>query len=113
MKINCSKCGGFLELNRIGLQNYCAPCYNQYRVVNGKKYRYNDEESKKKRLARSSARRALKKGKLNRQPCNVCQNPVTQFHHEDYSKPLEVISLCAQCHVDHHTQKNRGLRATG
>ena len=42
--------------------------------------------------------RAIKAGKLVRQPCEVCQSLETHAHHDDYSKPLDVRWLCP----DHH-----------
>ncbi len=48
--------------------------------------------------------RAVRSGKLKRQPC-ACGNPKAEKHHEDYSKPLDVIWLCARCHGKLHHQK--------
>jgi len=36
------------------------------------------------------------------QPCAVCSHPNTAAHHPDYSKPLDVVWLCAVCHAKHH-----------
>lgn len=52
--------------------------------------------------ARSVMTRAIKKGPLRRQPCEVCGNPKSQGHHPDYSKPLEVRWLCARHHAHAH-----------
>jgi hypothetical protein len=48
---------------------------------------------------------ALKRGKLVRpSSCEWCggTNRKIQAHHEDYSKPLEVIWLCIPCHSARH-----------
>ena len=37
--------------------------------------------------------------------CALCDAPAEVRHHEDYSKPLEVVSLCACCHVRLHLGK--------
>lgn len=38
--------------------------------------------------------------------CSVCQSEnVLQAHHNDYSKPLEVVWVCTLCHVKFHTLK--------
>ena len=35
--------------------------------------------------------------------CSICGCPCTpDAHHEDYSKPLDVVWMCHQCHVDYH-----------
>lgn len=52
--------------------------------------------------ARWKTRRAIASGKLTRQPCEVCGEPKTQAHHEDYTKPLEVQWLCVSCHRARH-----------
>lgn len=43
---------------------------------------------------------AIKKGEIKRLPCEIkgCKRKDTHGHHEDYSKPLEVIWLCPADH---------------
>lgn len=48
---------------------------------------------------------ALRTGKLKRQPCAICGLQKTEGHHEDYSKPLEVIWLCKQHHTELHAAR--------
>lgn len=50
-------------------------------------------------IARRRVRDALASGRLIRLPC-FCGETKTEGHHEDYSKPLEVIWLCKQHHTD-------------
>jgi hypothetical protein len=45
---------------------------------------------------------AIQTGKITRQACEVCGSARTHGHHRDYSKPLEVIWLCARCHHKAH-----------
>lgn len=37
-----------------------------------------------------------------KRPCENCGEPVTQAHHDDYTKPLEVRALCRKCHGAQH-----------
>jgi ribosomal protein S27AE len=52
--------------------------------------------------ARVIARYYIKRGKIKKQPCEICGNKKTQAHHEDYNKPLEVRWLCPSCHKKLH-----------
>ena len=56
--------------------------------------------------------RAIRTGKLERKPCIVCENPKSQGHHQDYSKPLEVIWLCAKHHKAVHNNIKVGSNKT-
>lgn len=107
MKITCSKCEGYLELDRIGLQRYCRPCHAENVRLNRSPYGLMTPEQRKKDNCRSYAGVYVRKGKLPRQPCEKCGNEKAEMHHEDYDKPLEVIWLCRTCHLDLHTQRNR------
>lgn len=42
----------------------------------------------------------LRAGRIKSEPCEVCGMFPTQAHHEDYSKPLNVIWLCKTHHVE-------------
>ena len=41
---------------------------------------------------------AIRKGKLQRQPCEVCGSLHVQAHHDDYDRPLDVRWLCPTHH---------------
>lgn len=50
--------------------------------------------------------KAIRSGKLVRQPCEVCGTTARiHAHHEDYSKPLEVRWLCGFHHRELHNSK--------
>lgn len=52
---------------------------------------------------------ALKTGKLKKEPCKVCRSEKVHAHHEDYSKPLEVIWLCPIHHYEYDQKINRRI----
>lgn len=51
--------------------------------------------------ARTAAMNAVRDGRLQRQPCEVCGS-FAQAHHDDYSKPLEVRWFCFRHHKEVH-----------
>lgn len=53
-------------------------------------------------LARMVTWRAIKAGRLTRQPCEVCGATKVQAHHADYGKPLDVRWLCRPHHLELH-----------
>lgn len=51
---------------------------------------------------------AVKVGKLpavTSLTCADCGKPARNYHHEDYSKPLDVIPLCRFCHAARHSKE--------
>lgn len=61
-----------------------------------------DPEKRAKIDARTNARRAIREGRLFREPCEVCGAAEVHAHHDDYSQPLNVRWLCPAHHRDHH-----------
>jgi len=52
-----------------------------------------------------SVQYAIRSGKLQKSSACICQDcgkAANQYHHEDYSKPLDVIPLCKHCHIQRH-----------
>lgn len=49
-------------------------------------------------LARQKISDAIRRGKIKRQPCQICGIEKSEAHHKDYSKPFEVIWLCRMHH---------------
>jgi len=45
---------------------------------------------------------AIKRGLLQRLPCCLCGLPKSEAHHEDYSKPFDLVWLCVRHHQDRH-----------
>ena len=37
-----------------------------------------------------------------KEKCEICGSPAKERHHPDYSKPLEIMHLCVQCHKKQH-----------
>lgn len=64
--------------------------------VRGKQFRKQHPDKDK---AHRTVNNAIRDGKLERQPCEVCGTTFdVEAHHEDYSKPLNVRWLCTQHH---------------
>jgi len=59
--------------------------------------------------ARIQLHNAIRKGTVERQPCEVCGDPKSEGHHFDYTKPLEVRWLCRKHHreIENQTRTNR------
>lgn len=54
--------------------------------------------------AHSKVQKALKSGRLVAEPCAVCSSKDVQAHHEDYSKPFDVVWLCRPHHIARHME---------
>ena len=101
-KTECSKCSKPLEINRLGKYRYCLSCHNEYMRNNRKKHSELSDEQRLKANCRSYLNTYIKRGVINKQPCIICNNMNTEAHHEDYTKPLNVIWMCRECHLLHH-----------
>lgn len=59
-----------------------------------------------KNRARQLVAHAIRAGLIKRNPCKIC-GETAHAHHDDYSKPLEVIWFCAKHHSEHHVKLRR------
>lgn len=66
--------------------------------------------------ARSKVYVALASGRLEKRPCEAvdrhgrfCRRTPVHAHHEDYSRPLDVVWLCRCCHARRHFQLNNDI----
>jgi hypothetical protein len=73
--------------------------------INEYRRRQYHESTKQKDRARNKAWHALNNGRLTRQPCEVCGHPETEFHHDDYTKPLMIRHLCRKHHWQIHRKE--------
>lgn len=127
----CTKCGiekensefGKHKYSKDGLTSRCKDCrnidqrtYNQtergkeynrkYKISdkcteNRKEYRKND---KTKYMAHIKLNSAVQRGKITKpSECSICgKSAIIHGHHEDYTKPYDVIWLCSKCHTYIH-----------
>ena len=81
------------------------------RYIDGKSPGTRDrKKNPHKAKARNAVKHALAKGILVKGECVTCGiDEDIHGHHEDYSKLLEVIWLCSQCHAKLHNDRNRDL----
>lgn len=56
--------------------------------------------------------RAIRRGELVRQPCEIC-GAAAEAHHERYENPLTVTWLCRFHHRRHHDRQPGDLFAGG
>lgn len=120
----CPKCGGEMQYRANGTKAgkirrfklACASCEaGRLRDLRANNPGWSTNKNKAWQVANPEKRRAHKKvecallsGKLVRQPCERCGTTVpVHAHHDDYSKPLEVMWLCQT----HHKERHRELDA--
>ena len=54
---------------------------------------------------------ALRRGLVTKQPCEVCGDPNTDGHHDDYDRPMVVRWLCRPHHKAHHAVEKQDRAA--
>lgn len=95
----------YREKNREKLREYIKEYNKNWR----QKYGYYNENNWKdknwdKVLVEKRLQKAVKLGKIQREPCEICGEEKSQGHHPDYNKPLKVIWLCSLHHKKIHTR---------
>lgn len=65
-------------------------------IINNRKKRKKQDN---KRKSRELLRYRVYSGDIKKLPCTFCGNINSNAHHEDYSKPFEVIWLCRKHHM--------------
>ena len=91
-----------------GYSSYCKPCKKEKDKLIQKSRTYNKDSKEQwrktfpeRKNAHSKVFRALKSGKIFKQPCFVCGS-AAEAHHPDYSRPLDVVWLCPPHHCQAH-----------
>lgn len=91
---DCRECGEPAVPGRA----ICAACRNKRQTARIMA----DSEAHARHLVRLRTKQAIRKGRLPRQPCEVCGSGQVDAHHDDYSKPFEVRWLCRTHHKELH-----------
>ena len=52
--------------------------------------------------ARHAVSNAVRDGRITKTPCEICNNPKSEAHHEDYRSLLKVRWLCRKHHREAH-----------
>jgi hypothetical protein len=81
----------------------CVSCDNR----DGTYPRIWEQKHPEKRRASRLLRYAVESGTIARGSCEVCGIDNTHGHHEDYSKPLDVVWLCSKHHASRHRELKR------
>ncbi len=97
----CVKCGK--PCDRKGI--ICVACIRLARPKPGQPVLRTKHQQA---LARARVRYALHMRRLERFPCEICDESDSDAHHPDYSKPLEVVWLCRKHHLALH-KKNHNI----
>lgn len=75
---------------------------------------YTYPTGRKRHAAVNAVNNALRKGEIQKQPCCVCGSTTRiHGHHEDYSRPLDVVWLCPLHHAEYHVVKRNIQKALG
>lgn len=79
-------------------KSLCHDCHSKYQVE-WRRRNPLEGAAKKRSQARAYLHMNVKRGKVKKQPCEVCGKTKVEAHHPDYSKPLEVRWLCQRHHL--------------
>jgi hypothetical protein len=89
-----------------GRKSYCRKC-EAARKREHRAIQWHGATKEEQAVAKSLYNKALRDGTLSRGECVVCgTNERIHGHHPDYSRPLDVVWLCAK----HHAEEHRRIR---
>lgn len=97
----CIVCGVVTTRDKYGKTKYCKPCA---RKRNNKKKKYSERTpfEKLKHNTRRESLSIVKCGLAEKKPCDVCGNPKSEIHHDDYHDAWHFRWMCKKCHTQYH-----------
>lgn len=99
--MNCEMCKE--EFETISYNKKCCVDCNGKRIKEIRNnWRKNNPEKNKAQLKILTEIRAGRMLPAKEFLCVFCENYAEEYHHPDYSKPLEVKPLCHDCHMKLH-----------
>lgn len=128
----CGKCkqekpiSEFYKHKRDGYQSQCKTCRKEVQreyAKTGYFTRYQSQYEQKpkvkkriaeyrkkprvkiKNMARWYTNHEIRAGRINREPCAMCNKEQAEAHHLDYNQPLLIVWLCPDCHRKVHLKK--------
>lgn len=101
-KTTCRTCGVGIERDKWGNRKYCKRC--KIKRSNSTRHKYSEmtEFEKLKAKTRRHSRALVKAGLVKKTPCDVCGNPNSEIHHNDYRDAWHFRWLCKKCHTNVH-----------
>ena len=98
---SCANCGHRQKTQEVQIEHDRMPCIERIELSTL------DLFLQKQKSARHVLAKAIRHGKITKPArCSKCQREcVPDGHHIDYSRPLDVIWLCRQCHSAEHTKR--------
>lgn len=63
-----------------------------------------DRNNPEKRRAHKLVEKAIERGEIIKQPCSVCGEMKAHAHHDDYSRPMDIMWLCPLHHRRRHAE---------
>ncbi len=63
-----------------------------------------DNRHPQKAIAHNAVNNAIRDGNMVKKPCERCGSTDSEAHHEDYSKPLDVMWFCPKHHAERHVE---------
>lgn len=121
--MKCAECGKANKIRKY--RRVCMKCESRHAVEWAKNNRDKKRKANNRYHAKISAERAmrtrlyrtrhpsayaahkavqtaLRNGTMVKRSCVICGSRKTHAHHEDYSKPLQVVWLCHAHHMERH-----------
>ena len=88
----------------------CKKCYylkdKESSAYRARRRRDFQKRRDKNKIYKSVAYKVLR-GDIKKSPCVICGELKVEGHHNDYSKPLDVVWLCKEHHVWLHRIENK------
>jgi len=94
------------KMRRLYGDSYVVGSESNIKRRGGRKEVLSPEEARIRHNVRRVTRRAVANGKIAKMPCQVCGHHLSEIHHPDYSKPLDVIWLCPTHHREIHIKES-------
>ena len=93
------------QVKRLYKEKYHKPEYSRPIALRWQK------KNPEKRAVHIIVGNAIRSGKITKSPCERCGKlKGVHAHHEDYSKPFDVMWLCKKHHGERHREINEGRR---